>query len=865
MKIKYIIGVLVAITAFYSCTKEFAQENETDKLYTLTATVEDTHQGTKVGFDLENDAAFFWNNGDAIAVGSESMSKFTTTDVTGSKSATFTGPSVPSGYAIYPFSRAGKISGTSVTYNFSSIYNYENVDTDFFNGMSVDIPMWAKVDGSNLAFKHLGGVIAFKFPNLKAGDDQTFTMTANKKISGSFEADLNAENPELKATDPVEENDNKVSITFSLKTDSDAVFYVPVPVGTYAFDITLKNGENEYTNSWTGLTVNRRSIRYTTVSSHTLQGGEATTVNTADELKAALANEDIKTIVLAQDMTFSEILTIERSVTIDGNGKKLTSTAGRAINVSGADGVTIKNLTIEASGERAVNIIQNATNVTIDKITATAANYTVNVALSAPAAKVTISNSTLTGLNVVNVASPEAVVEVTGCTINCNDNNETKGESYAALCLNKDAIGGQIIATGCTINITEGSDSEKGRNGAENGIVTIDGSTEGVSVKVAAITFEGNVYYYSFNTLAEAIEFAETGSTITLIRNIDLSDEEWTPAGTVDAPFKSNFDGNGKTISGLNIKSGNFAGLFGYISDATIKNVTLSEVNVSGGERVAALIGKITGDAVVENCTVSGSVTGSESNTGGVIGEIVNGTVELKNLTNEASVTNTKESNSRAGGIVAQVTTNAKVKLINCVNNGAVTTVNGYAGGIVSAFQSGSLTIDNCVNNGELTGQYKGNMLGWYTSVRSISISTDTNQFDINAIGCVDIEISSNMSLYGRNYFVNRKADLTGVSQTKQNFSEIFAENQIGVSPKALWDKLIAFYSHAAETNVNFAGYPKTYWAMFNHLAGYPTDGAWNSYFNSYNANAEESQKLTKEEFSSASWREKIVYLAPEE
>lgn len=544
MKIKYIIGVLVAITAFYSCTKEFAQENETDKLYTLTATVEDTHQGTKVGFDLENDAAFFWNNGDAIAVGSESMSKFTTTDVTGSKSATFTGPSVPSGYAIYPFSRAGKISGTSVTYNFSSIYNYENVDTDFFNGMSVDIPMWAKVDGSNLAFKHLGGVIAFKFPNLKAGDDQTFTMTANKKISGSFEADLNAENPELKATDPVEENDNKVSITFSLKTDSDAVFYVPVPVGTYAFDITLKNGENEYTNSWTGLTVNRRSIRYTTVSSHTLQGGEATTVNTADDLKAALADEDIKTIVLAQDMTFSEILTIGRSVTIDGNGKKLTSTAGRAINVSGADGVTIKNLTIEASGERAVNIIQNATNVTIDKVTATAANYTVNVALSAPAAKVTISNSTLTGLNVVNVASPEAVVEVTGCTINCNDNNETKGESYAALCLNKDAIGGQIIATGCTINITEGSDSEIGRNGAENGIVTIDGSTEGVSVKVAAITFEGNVYYYSFNTLAEAIEFAETGSTITLIRNIELTEGLTIPTGKTIT-----LDLNGKTIS----------------------------------------------------------------------------------------------------------------------------------------------------------------------------------------------------------------------------------------------------------------------------------------------------------------------------
>ncbi len=307
---------------------------------------------------------------------------------------------------------------------------------------------------------------------------------------------------------------------------TDKTYYLAVAPGTYSTitvaldDVVVKTIDTEKTlapNTIYGL--------------KNLDNPETSVVTDESELKTALADEDIKTIVLAQDMKFSEILTIGRSVTIDGNGKKLTSTADRAINVSGADGVTIKNLTIEASGERAVNIIQDATNVTIDKVTATAAEYTVNVAQSAPAAKVTISNSTLTGLNVVNVSSPEAVVEVTGCTINCNDNNDTKGEFYAALCLNKGAIGGKIIATGCTINITEGSDSEKGRNGAENGIVTIDGSTEGVSVKVAAITYEGTEDYHAFNTLAEAIEFTETGSTIILIRNIELTEGLTIPTG----------------------------------------------------------------------------------------------------------------------------------------------------------------------------------------------------------------------------------------------------------------------------------------------------------------------------------------------
>ena len=83
---------------------------------------------------------------------------------------------------------------------------------------------------------------------------------------------------------------------------------------------------------------------------------------------------------------------------------------------------------------------------------------------------------------------------------------------------------------------------------------------------------------------------------------------------------------------------------------------------------------------------------------------------------------------------------------------------------------------------------------------------------------------------------------------------------------KALWDKLIAFYAFAAETNSNFAGYPKDYWSMFNQHVGY-SGPDWDTYLNGYNAKCEAenrtADKLTKEEFNHATWREKIVYLAP--
>ncbi|MBQ5924305.1 MAG: hypothetical protein IIW97_03060 [Alistipes sp.] len=282
----------------------------------------------------------------------------------------------------------------------------------------------------------------------------------------------------------------------------------------------------------------------------------------------------------AEDLTTSEILSITAdNVVINGNGKTLTSTAGRAINVDGANNVTIKNLTIVASGERAINIINNATNVTIDNVTATAANYTVNVAASAPGAVVDIKNSTLNGLCTVNVASAGTNVTVDGSTVNCNDNNTTAGESYAALCLNKAAVGAKIIATNSTINVTEGSDSTKGRNGAEDGVVTIDGSDERVEVMNAAITYPGSDYYYGFETIEEAVEFAKGENEISLIRNVELTEPLVIEEGQI-----ATINLNGKTITGSHSKY--VGAIIKNEGTLTIVGGTISSTGANGGSAI---------------------------------------------------------------------------------------------------------------------------------------------------------------------------------------------------------------------------------------------------------------------------------------
>lgn len=266
-------------------------------------------------------------------------------------------------------------------------------------------------------------------------------------------------------------------------------------------------------------------------------GANVTVVSEAEyDLLQAIANaQPGETVTLTGDFTTSDIIVVDKAITLDGNGKTITSKAGRAINVATEGNVTIKNLNINCSGERAVNVITKPVNLTIANVTASAANYTVNVAGSGSYSIVNIANSDLTGLNVVNVAGVESVVTVTDTKLTCKDQNEI--ESYAALSLNKDALDASITATGCTFDIW--GDSIKAKSSADGGSITIDGVVAGVE-SVAVIEYGD--YYYSFATLADALQKANAGETIKLVRDITLTE-------SLEILKSVNFDGNGKTIT----------------------------------------------------------------------------------------------------------------------------------------------------------------------------------------------------------------------------------------------------------------------------------------------------------------------------
>lgn len=91
----------------------------------------------------------------------------------------------------------------------------------------------------------------------------------------------------------------------------------------------------------------------------------------------------------------------------------------------------------------------------------------------------------------------------------------------------------------------------------------------------------------------------------------------WRSLGTSTDPFTGTFDGQEFLIK--NLFSLGARGLFGYISEGTVKNLGIVSRKVTGGTNVGALAGHLSSQAAISGCFSAGYVSGNE-NTGGLVG-----------------------------------------------------------------------------------------------------------------------------------------------------------------------------------------------------------------------------------------------------
>ena len=166
--------------------------------------------------------------------------------------------------------------------------------------------------------------------------------------------------------------------------------------------------------------------------------------------------------------------------------------------------------------------------------------------------------------------------------------------------------------------------------------------------------------------------------------------------------YAGTFDGGGKTITGLTINKSTESnvGLFASIAEGgMVKNLTLDDVNITASSNVGAIAGENRG--TIENCSVSGSVTGSSNNScvGGIAGWHYGGTIT------DCHSSATVKGIAFIGGIAGQ----SNASITACYSTGSVTaTINSnnysYAGGVVGMNNNGAI-LTACYATGNVEGE----------------------------------------------------------------------------------------------------------------------------------------------------------------
>ena len=208
--------------------------------------------------------------------------------------------------------------------------------------------------------------------------------------------------------------------------------------------------------------------------------------------------------------------------------------------------------------------------------------------------------------------------------------------------------------------------------------------------------------------IAKLVNGGKTDINITLTADIDLTGKNWTPIGTsFSNKYTGTFDGGGHTIKGLTVTTNDqFVGLFGSIGYAgTVKNVMMEDVQITSNHG-SGFAGGVAGfsDGTIENCSVSGSVSGTVY-VGGVVGAQWGGSIT--GCSSSATVKGTVD----VGGVAGQ--TNSSATLTACYATGNVTIEiapkkNIAGGGLVGMNAGSSLLACYATGNVTSTGSSTG-------------------------------------------------------------------------------------------------------------------------------------------------------------
>ncbi len=310
-------------------------------------------------------------------------------------------------------------------------------------------------------------------------------------------------------------------------------------------------------------------------------------------------------------------------------------------------------------------------------------------------------------------------------------------------------------------------------------------SGSGTSTDPYIISNAENLYWITQNSSSWSSYFSQSD-------DIDISasfswdgGKGFLPIGNTTTPFSGNYNGNNRSITGLTISrtSTDYIGMFGAVSGATIKNLQLDSVNISGNFYVGSIHGAVYGfsQTNVTNCSSSGTVSGN-IRVGGLIGQS-NGNIS------ECSSSATVSANKTAGGLIGEIY-GGSVSLsfaTGDVTAGQLSSTDGYVGGLIGS--NGGI-ISQCYATGDVSANFDTDYAGGlvsFSSTGSISMCYATgNVGGRDAIGSfIGFNLSTNISdcyalgsSSGRDYI----AGFAGINQSSGTLQNCYSAGTVSAT-----------------------------------------------------------------------------------
>jgi hypothetical protein len=371
---------------------------------------------------------------------------------------------------------------------------------------------------------------------------------------------------------------------------------------------------------------------------------------------------------------------------------------------------------------------------------------------------ITLKLDDASGNNVTFDATINA--DKTVITINPNSDLPNSQDVYVAIGTTvEDTVGNTITAVNATFTTVALQPSLATEPPLENPLETYSSSTN-----KHAVSTLGHLSYIAQNTIfwdKAFIQTADIDATVTKYwddtddsggvagdRYNDDNDETSTGINEGFLPIGSNrysssyftgeYDGGGYSINNLTINrpsSSQYIGFFGQTQNATIKNLSLTNDNVTGKTVAATLVG-LSRNTTIDNCSSSGNVSGI-SFVGGLIGYHYQSSI----VRNSYSTVSVSGSGNYVGGLVGYLTSST---ILNSYSTGGVMASSVIRGGLVGTRSSSTITdsfydatTSGQSDTGKGTGKTTAEMktLATFTDTATTGLSTS---WDFDTIWNID-------------------------------------------------------------------------------------------------------------------------------